>query len=49
MEQEGVVLGHIVFNKFIEVNKAKVEILKKLPSPSSIKGVRIFLGLGFYP
>jgi len=49
MVQEGVVLGHIVSNKGIEVDKAKVEVIEKLPSPTSVKGVRSFLGhIGFY-
>ena len=49
MVQEGVVLIHIVSNKGIEVDKEKVEVLEKLPPPTSIKGVRSFLGhIGFY-
>ena len=49
MVQEGVVLGQIVFNKGIEVDKAKVEVIEKLPPPTSVKGVRSFLGhVGFY-
>ena len=35
--------------KGIEVDKAKVEIIEKLPSPIMVKGVRSFLGhAGFY-
>ena len=41
--QEGVVLGHVVFNIGIEVDKAKVEAIEKLPPPTSIRGVRSFL------
>ena len=49
MVQEGVVLGHVVSNKGIKVNKAKVEVIEKLPPPISLKGVRSFLGhVGFY-
>jgi len=49
MEQEGVVLGHIVSNKGIEVDKAKVEVIEKLLSPTSTKGLRNFLGhVSFY-
>jgi len=44
MVQEGVILGHVVSNKFIEVDKAKVEVIEKLPPPTSLKGVRSFLG-----
>ncbi|KAL6348489.1 hypothetical protein AAG906_008943 [Vitis piasezkii] len=44
-----IVLGHIIFEKGIEVDKAKVELIVKLPSPTTIKGVRQFLGhVGFY-
>jgi len=49
MVQEGVVLGYIVSNKGIKVDKAKVEVIEKLPPPTSGKGVRSFLGhVGFY-
>ncbi|RVW19522.1 Retrovirus-related Pol polyprotein from transposon opus [Vitis vinifera] len=42
-------LGHIIFKKGIEVDKAKVELIVKLPSPTNVKGVRQFLGhVGFY-
>nr|CAN79731.1 hypothetical protein VITISV_034269 [Vitis vinifera] len=37
------------FMKGIEVDKAKVELIAKLPSPTIVKGVRQFLGhVGFY-
>ena len=49
MVQEGIVLGHRIFARGIEVYKAKIEAIEKLPSPSSIKGRRSFLGhAGFY-
>ena len=49
MVQEGVVLSHIVSNKGIEVDKAKVKVIEKLPPPTSVKGVRSFLRhVGFY-
>ncbi|RVX18526.1 Retrovirus-related Pol polyprotein from transposon 17.6 [Vitis vinifera] len=49
MVHQGIVLGHIIFEKGIEVNKAKVELIVKLPSPTTVKGVRQFLGhVGFY-
>ena len=35
MVQKGVVLGHIVSNKGIEVDKAKVKVIEKLPPPTS--------------
>ncbi|XP_073049483.1 uncharacterized protein [Primulina eburnea] len=49
MVQEGIVLGHKVSGDGIEVDKEKVEVIKNLPPPASIKGVRSFLGhAGFY-
>ena len=42
-------LGHQISEKGIEVDRAKVEVIEKLPPPISIKGVRSFLGhAGFY-
>ena len=49
MVREGIVLGHRVSGRGIEVDRAKIEIIEKLPPPTSIKGVRSFLGhTGFY-
>ena len=49
MMKEGIVLGHRISEKGIEVDKAKVEVIEKLPPPISVKGVRSFLGhAGFY-
>ena len=49
MVQEGVVLGHKISSRGIKVDKAKVEVIEKLPPPTSVKGVRSFLGhAGFY-
>ncbi|XP_073283453.1 uncharacterized protein [Primulina huaijiensis] len=49
MVQDGIVLGHKISEHGIEVDKAKVEVIKNLPPPTSIKGVRNFLGhTGFY-
>ena len=49
MVHQEIVLGHIISNKGIEVGKAKVELIVKLPSPTTVKGVRQFLGhAGFY-
>ncbi|RVX20800.1 Retrovirus-related Pol polyprotein from transposon 17.6 [Vitis vinifera] len=46
---QGIVLGHIISEKGIEVDKAKVELIVKLPSPTTVKEVRQFLGhAGFY-
>ncbi|GKV47967.1 hypothetical protein SLEP1_g54815 [Rubroshorea leprosula] len=49
MVREGIVRGHKVSSKGIEVDRAKVEIIEKLAPPKSIKEVRGFLGhAGFY-
>ncbi|XP_073314692.1 uncharacterized protein [Primulina huaijiensis] len=49
MVQEGIVLGHKISEIGIAVDKAKVEVIKNLPPPTSIKGVISFLGhAGFY-
>ena len=49
MVKEGIVLGHHISEKGIEVDRAKVEVIERLPPPISVKGVRSFLGhAGFY-
>ena len=49
MVQQGIVLGHSISDKGIEVDKAKVDIISKLPPPLTVKGIRSFLGhAGFY-
>ncbi|XP_022891606.1 uncharacterized protein LOC111406404 [Olea europaea var. sylvestris] len=47
--QEGIVLRHRVSTKGIEVDKVKIQVIEKLPPPTSVKGVRSFPGhAGFY-
>ncbi|GJS42333.1 reverse transcriptase domain-containing protein [Tanacetum coccineum] len=41
---EGIVLGHKVSSIGLEVDKAKIDVILKLPPPTNIKGVRSFLG-----
>ena len=49
MVREGVVLGHLVSSKVLEVDKAKVEVIKDLALPKSIRELRSFLRhVGFY-
>ncbi|RVW31950.1 Retrovirus-related Pol polyprotein from transposon 17.6 [Vitis vinifera] len=49
MVQQGIALGHIISKNGIEVDKAKVELIVKLPPPTNVKGIRQFLGhVGFY-
>nr|GEZ83618.1 reverse transcriptase domain-containing protein [Tanacetum cinerariifolium] len=46
---EGIVLGHKISKSGIEVDRAKVDVIAKLPHPTTVKGVRSFLGhVGFY-
>ncbi|KAH9743537.1 hypothetical protein KPL70_003340 [Citrus sinensis] len=44
MVQEGIVLGHKVSKDGIEVDKAEIEVIDKLPPPTSVKGIRRLLG-----
>ncbi|GJV79956.1 reverse transcriptase domain-containing protein [Tanacetum coccineum] len=49
MVKEGIVLGHKISKNGIEVDKAKIDVIAKLPHPTTVKGVRSFLGhAGFY-
>ncbi|CAN6716288.1 unnamed protein product [Malus baccata var. baccata] len=49
MVKQGIVLGHIISEKGIEVDKSKIDLVRHLPSPTSIREVRSFLGhAGFY-
>nr|GEX78616.1 reverse transcriptase domain-containing protein [Tanacetum cinerariifolium] len=49
MVKEGIILGHKISKNEIEVDKAKVDVIAKLPYPTTIKGIRSFLGhVGFY-
>ncbi|GKE56673.1 reverse transcriptase domain-containing protein [Tanacetum coccineum] len=49
MVKEGIVLGHKISKNGIEVDKAKLEVIAKLPHPITVKGIQSFLGhAGFY-
>ena len=49
MMKEGIVLGHRIQKKGIEVDRAKIEVIERLPPPISINVVRSFLEhAGFY-
>jgi len=43
MVREGIVLGHLVSERGIEVAKAKIEVIKHLPPPVNVNGIRRFL------
>nr|GFC36083.1 reverse transcriptase domain-containing protein [Tanacetum cinerariifolium] len=44
MVKEGILLGHKISKKGIEVDKAKIKFILKLPHPTTVKGIRSFLG-----
>ncbi|GKB79617.1 putative nucleotidyltransferase, ribonuclease H [Tanacetum coccineum] len=49
MIKEGIVLGHKISEAGIEVDRAKIDVIAKLPYPTNVKGVISFLGhAGFY-
>ncbi|GJU44500.1 putative reverse transcriptase domain-containing protein [Tanacetum coccineum] len=49
MVKEGIVIGHTISKSGIEVDKAKVDVIAKLPHLTSVKGIQSFLGhAGFY-
>ncbi|XP_042028736.1 uncharacterized protein LOC121775758 [Salvia splendens] len=49
MVTEGIVLGHIVSSRGIEVDLAKIAVIARLPYPTNQKEIRAFLGhAGFY-
>nr|GEV46257.1 hypothetical protein [Tanacetum cinerariifolium] len=49
MVKEGIVFGHKISKNGIEDDKSKVKVIAKLPHPTTIKGIRSFLGhAGFY-
>jgi hypothetical protein len=42
--KQGIVLGHVISKNGIEVYKAKIEMVEKLPHLTNIKSLRSFLG-----
>nr|GEX89776.1 reverse transcriptase domain-containing protein [Tanacetum cinerariifolium] len=49
MVKEAIVLGHKISKNGIEVDKAKVDVIAKLPHPTTVKDIHVFLGYaGFY-
>nr|GEZ47777.1 reverse transcriptase domain-containing protein [Tanacetum cinerariifolium] len=43
MVKEGIVLGYKISKKGLEVDRSKVDVIAKLPYPTTVKGVRSFL------
>ena len=49
MVTEGIVLGHKTYVAGLDVDQAKIVVIKTLMSPTTMKGIRNFLGhVGFY-
>ena len=49
MVTQGIVLGHIVSSEGIKVDKAKIDLISKLPIRRTVRDIRSFLGhAGFY-
>jgi hypothetical protein len=49
MFKQGIVLGHVISHRGIEVDKAKVDLISNLPPPRTVKEIHSFLGhVGFY-
>ena len=49
MVQEGIVLGHVISSKGLEVDKAKIATIQTLTLPTTMRGVHSVLGhAGFY-
>ncbi|KAL4385322.1 hypothetical protein GQ457_15G013650 [Hibiscus cannabinus] len=49
MVDEGIVLGHKISSRGMEVDRAKIDVISKLPPPTTVKGIHSFLGhAGFY-
>jgi len=44
MVKEGIVLGHKILEKGIEVDMGKIKVMMQLPSPKPVKDIRSFLG-----
>ena len=43
MVTEGIVLGHMIYAAGLEVDQAKVSVIKNLMPPTTVKGIRSFL------
>ena len=49
MVEQGIVLGHVVSSRGLEVDKAKIDVISSLPYPSFVREIHSFLGhAGFY-
>lgn len=44
MVEQGIVLGHIVYEKGIQMDPTKIDVISNLPYPSCIRDIHSFLG-----
>ena len=44
MVRQGIVSGHEISRRGIEVDKSKIKVIAKLPTPKCIKNIQSFLG-----
>lgn len=44
MVTKGIIIGHKISSKGIDIDREKVEVIEKLPPPLNVKGIRSFLG-----
>jgi hypothetical protein len=45
MVREGIVLGHKILEKGIEVDKVRIQVIEQLPPPNNVKGFIVFWNL----
>jgi hypothetical protein len=45
MVREGIMLGHLISERGIEVDRAKIEVIEQIPPPVNVKGIRVFLAM----
>jgi len=49
MVHEGIVVGHLVYSRGIEIGKAKINVITSFLYPTYVREVHFFLGnVGFY-
>ena len=49
MITEDIILGHKIFGAGLEVDQDKISLIRTLLPPTTVKGIRSFLGhVGFY-
>ena len=49
MVTEGIVLGHRISAAGLEVDQAKISLIRTLMPPTTVKGIKSFMGYaGFY-